>query len=275
MGVDPTKLPKDLQDKLAAWEKNKPENRQLETLSDLADMTQEVVNVLDAMQNSGVKNATEFGAILVDIREKLSSLDSKEAPETPDTSKPIIDTLLKVEKALTASIKGIDVKPVVNVPKLDAPAVNVTSPDVDLKGIEKILKTDIPKAFKEAIAQMPEEKADIDYTEKFDAMLEQLDSIDTASRMKPQFPVSQLNSIKTAIENVSTIASNLYATKIDTTTTVGVIYIGKAAIGSSSASAVWQIKKLDTNTLALDKKWADSGAFTQIWDNRATTVTYS
>jgi len=64
------------------------------------------------------------------------------------------------------------------------------------------------------------------------------------------------------------------ATKIDDTTTAGVIYIGKAAVGSSAASAVWQIKKLDTNTLALDKTWADSGAFTQVWDNRA-SLSYS
>lgn len=65
-----------------------------------------------------------------------------------------------------------------------------------------------------------------------------------------------------------------YATKIDTTSTTNVIYIGKAAIGSSGASAVWQIKKLNTATLALDKTWADSNdSFDNIWDNR-TGLTY-
>lgn len=72
----------------------------------------------------------------------------------------------------------------------------------------------------------------------------------------------------------STNTSPILLTKIDTTSTAGVIYIGKAAPGSSAASAVWQVKKLDTNTLALDKTWADSGAFTQIWGNR-TSLTYS
>lgn len=46
-------------------------------------------------------------------------------------------------------------------------------------------------------------------------------------------------------------------------------YIGKAAIGSSTASAVWQVKRLDTTTL-LDVKWADGNAN---FDNVATDLT--
>ena len=66
-----------------------------------------------------------------------------------------------------------------------------------------------------------------------------------------------------------------YATKIDTTSTTDNIYIGKAAIGSSGASAVWQIKKLNTATLALDKTWADGNDdFDNSWDNRV-SITYS
>lgn len=66
-----------------------------------------------------------------------------------------------------------------------------------------------------------------------------------------------------------------YATKIDTTSTTDNIYIGKAAIGSSGASAVWQIKKLDISTIALDKTWADGDdSFNNVWNNRA-SLTYS
>ena len=64
-----------------------------------------------------------------------------------------------------------------------------------------------------------------------------------------------------------------YATKIDTTSTTDNIYIGKAAIGSSGASAVWQIKKLNTATLALDKTWADGNDdFDNSWDNRVSII---
>lgn len=53
-----------------------------------------------------------------------------------------------------------------------------------------------------------------------------------------------------------------------------IIYIGKAAIGSSTASAVWQITKLDTSS-GLVKTWADGDAsFNNIWDNRA-ALSYS
>lgn len=61
--------------------------------------------------------------------------------------------------------------------------------------------------------------------------------------------------------------SKLLATRIDTSggTT---IYIGKAPIGSATSSAVWSIKKLDTSS-GVVITWADSGNFTQIWDNRS------
>lgn len=69
--------------------------------------------------------------------------------------------------------------------------------------------------------------------------------------------------------SMPTATKNL-ATKIDTTTTSGVTYIGKAAIGSTGAQPVWQIKKLDTNTISLDKTWADGNdSFDNVWDDRA------
>lgn len=211
--TDYTKLPKDLQDKLKKWEANRPENQQLQVLSDLAVITQESLNVLDAIEKSGQTNAKQYGALLTDIREKLSSLDGKEAPETPDYAKPVLDGIKQLEKALTASIKGIDVKPVVNVPKLDAPAVNVTPPSIDLKGVEKILKTDLPKAFKEAIKLIPKDKEDKDYTQKFDEMLDWLKSIDTASRKYPQAPttVKVTNTDGTAIGSSTSKATAAYS----------------------------------------------------------------
>lgn len=211
--TDYTKLPKDLQDKLKKWEANRPENQQLQVLSDLAVITQESLNVLDAIEKSGQTNAKQYGALLTDIREKLSSLDGKEAPETPDYAKPVLDGIKQLEKALTASIKGIDVKPVVNVPKLDAPAVNVTPPSIDLKGVEKVLKTDLPKAFEKAVKSIPKPKDDPNYTEKFDEMLDWLKSIDAASRKYPQAPttVKVTNTDGTEIGSTSGKATGSYS----------------------------------------------------------------
>lgn len=64
------------------------------------------------------------------------------------------------------------------------------------------------------------------------------------------------------------------ALQLDTTTTLNTIYIGKAAIGTATSSAVWQVFKLDT-TSGLVKTWADGNAkFDNIYDNRA-SLSYS
>lgn len=66
-----------------------------------------------------------------------------------------------------------------------------------------------------------------------------------------------------------------YALKLDDTTTTSVTYVGKAAIGSATSSAVWQIKKIDETT-GMSITWADGDdLFDNVWDNRATTETYS
>lgn len=76
----------------------------------------------------------------------------------------------------------------------------------------------------------------------------------------------------------SSSASANYITKIDDTTTTDAIYIGKAALTGSAvatSSASWQIKRIDTSTLAMDKKWADGNdSFDNVWDDRA-SLTYN
>lgn len=152
---------------------------QLQTLEDIAKMTQEIINIVD---DSG--NVDKLGTLLIDIRETLGGLRDKEAPETPDYAKPVVDAVSKLEKALSASIKGIDVKPQI---KVDAPAVNVSPPSVDLKGVEKALKTDMPKAFKDALALIPKpEKPDFKpLLSAWEGISEQLESIENATRAKP------------------------------------------------------------------------------------------
>lgn len=56
--------------------------------------------------------------------------------------------------------------------------------------------------------------------------------------------------------------------------TASLSYIGKAPSGSLTSEAVWQIKSLDTADGDVALLYADGGAFSQIWDNRA-ALTYS
>ena len=73
--------------------------------------------------------------------------------------------------------------------------------------------------------------------------------------------------------SVTTAASVVYAIRIDEASAT-VTYIGKAATGSATSGALWQVQKIDTTTGTVIT-WADgNGDFDNIWDNRA-TLTYS
>jgi hypothetical protein len=59
------------------------------------------------------------------------------------------------------------------------------------------------------------------------------------------------------------------ATKLDEAS-ASVTYIGKAKIGSASASALWQIQKMSVSGNVTSITWADSDSlFNNIWDDRA------
>lgn len=182
MGVapDPTKLTEEQRQALETYQQRED---QLQALEDIAKMTQEVVNILDDQKKD--KSVSNLGVLLTDIRESLSALKDKEAPETPDYAKPVVEAVSKLEKALSASIKAINLKPEI---KVDAPAVNVSPPGVDLKGVERAV-SGLSKSFQDAIKQIPKtEIPEQDYSpllEAWQGISEQLASIDTATRMKP------------------------------------------------------------------------------------------
>lgn len=64
-----------------------------------------------------------------------------------------------------------------------------------------------------------------------------------------------------------------FASQVDDQTTH--IYLGKAAAGSGTGSAVWSIKKITFSGSLISTSWAGgSDAFTNIWNNRA-ALSYS
>lgn len=193
--IDYASLPPELVEKIKGWEKKKAENdpvaRQLQLLTDIADISQELLGVSDKNKDTLAKSLPALGALLTDAREQLIKLNS-------ETSKAMLAATDKLSKAITTSMKGLDVAPVFkpefkpefkpNI-KVESPDVHVPAPQVtvDMKEIQKILKTDVPKAFKEAIALIPETVIP-EAPDRWDEVLEWLQSIDTASRLKPVFP---------------------------------------------------------------------------------------
>lgn len=73
-------------------------------------------------------------------------------------------------------------------------------------------------------------------------------------------------------DNIETRPQAL-ATKVDDTTTANVTYVGEAVVGTSAASSLWRIKKID-ETSGIVITWADGDSnFDNNWNNRA-SLTY-
>ena len=264
---DYSKISPELRAKLEELDKQRPENQSLQKLQDIALMLQDILMTDDEKRKSSNKTIEEFGALLTDARESLQTIANKEDREFPDFAKPITDLLDKLVEAVNSKEYSpkIDVKvPDINVP---TPQVTVDVDAPDMKGIEKILKTEVPKAFEEAISKIPETVIP-EYPDRWDEVMEWLESIDTASRMKPVFPteLKVVNPDGSSIGSVSgstTYITILRAKTGDPETT----YVGKAAPGTATSDAAWQIASLDENT-NLDLLYADGGAFTQVYDDR-------
>lgn len=270
-------LDPELIDKIKDIESRKPEAQQLQVLADIATMVQELINIADDEKEAKESDVEQFGAVLLDIRESLKAIKDREDPESEDYATPVVEAVSKLEKSFADELKKLDLKPVVNVPKQDikvaAPVVNVDAPRIDLSGVEKLLKIEVPKAFEQAIKLIP--KTDISIPEapdRWDEVIDWLRSIDTASRMKPEAPnqITVVNPDGSSIGSLS--GSTYYESRNDTTTDTNLVYLGKALPGSATSDAAWQIKRY--NKSAGTMTFADDvTAFTKIWDSR-TGYTY-
>lgn len=259
--LDRMKLTPEQRDRLEQYEQTQ---EQLRTLQDIADITQEMLGVLDGRVKDESKTSHNIGALLTDMRTALQEINKKETPESPDYSKPVVDAVSKLEKA----IKAIEVKPNVTV---DAPQVNVSPPSIDLKGVEKAVQG-LAKSFEQAVKLIPKiEIPETDNTELLQAwegISEQLLSIETATRLKPQFP----NTLKVTNPDGTNIGggSGTLATlaefnvnDIEESTT--------SYFGYTEPDGTWMIKEL-TDTSVSYATVTNNGAvttYTDAWAGRA------
>jgi len=223
--------------------------------------------------------------VLKQVEVQLSTLPRKfpDAPEQKEDvrvtnlseidTKSIVEAVnaldLKVDvKAPNVTVKPTDVK--VQAPDLEPIKLGLQSvveavlgiewpviPEIDLKGVESRLDTS-NEHLKKLVEKPIGGGGGGGSGTSFKTSSGNLTYVETES--DGSIPVTVVAGGSTTID---------YATKIDDTSTTDVIYIGNAAIGSSGASGVWQIKRLDTSSLALDKTWAGgSDSFTNIWNDR-------
>lgn len=188
--MDYKNLPPELVKKLKDWESKRPEQQQLKVLADIANMTQELISVADDTGKATTdvsKQLSALGAVLDDSRQQLMQLNKKEAPESPDYAKPVVNALDRV----IAEIKKQDIKPVFS-PEIKVSSPKVEVPKIDLKGIEKLLKTEIPKAFNDSIKLIPQTVIPEQDDAEMQLLIQELIAVTTEVRDKripiPQFP---------------------------------------------------------------------------------------
>lgn len=257
--VESLKISDDLKKKLQKNQENSPENKSLEMLYDIGDMLQALLETMDDNHSDLKKFQKEAGAVLVDMREALDTLKSKESPEMPDFASPLDKAVSRLEKAFKVEVKAPEVN--VNAPK--APDVNI-----DLDSVNKGLKA-IPRALEVAILKIP--KVEIPETdlspldERMSSMLDWLESIDTGVRLKPQAPKEYAtNNSNEMITDQTPLTMRVAVNSGDSNLT----YIGSASVGGLASAEVWRIKLID-ETSGTIMTWADGNSnFDNEWDER-------
>lgn len=254
----------------------------------------DAINSLHAtLQTHKDTDLSEVTSVMKAILEESKKIP-KELPELKEREdKDYSDQLKSLEKAVTSVEKVIKAQKLI----AEAPIVNVAPTDVkveapDLKPLQTAIKAVVTAVNKIVIPEYKtDNKAVEELLKKSNKLLKEIvekpvsgggggggrvSPYQTGPNAPAFVTLEADGSIPvTVVAGGSATAQTV--TKIDDTTTANVVYIGKAELTGSAiatSGAVWQIKKLDTSTLALDKTWADSNdSFDNIWDNR-TGLTY-
>jgi len=238
---------------------------QLQSLQEIEQVVELIQTTLDSFTDKNKTDLKSLGAAVVDIRESLQSLNSKESPEIPDYAKPVVERLDKLEKAFTDTIKNLKLNPEVKVSapdvKVPAPVVNVESPTIDITPIKKAI-AELNKGLKDGISSIPQPK-EIDFeplVERLDNISAQLVDVETAARLKP-LP----GSMKVTNPDGSYIGQSLETARFDIDGDP--YYIGVAPVGSAETDPVWIIYRYELSSLGAA---AGKIATSAIWSDRLT-----
>jgi hypothetical protein len=242
---------------------------------DVQRVVKAVDSLHDTLKTHENTDLTEVTKLLNGMLDQLSQVP-KELPKAEKQQfvdyssqiKSLEETVKGVEKAIQAQKLNVEA-PVVNV----EPVVNVDAPN--LKPIQdSVVKgsSEVVKAVKGI--KLPELNTDPveKLLKKTNKLLEELPDLMPSGGGGSGSSWVAVNEDGTPIP-LNTVNGGLttesvaLATRIDDTADP-IIYIGKAVVGASEASAIWQIAKLDTSS-GLSKTWAGTAGFTQVWANRA------
>lgn len=229
-----------------------------------------VIDAIDRLASSMKPPVVNVPAPIVNVDVPKVVIPNIEVP-------PIIVPKINVPEAkVTVKIPEIKVpEPKVTV-NVDAPIVNIPE-EMEVKGLKgwmakiiSVLEGWTPYSiFKEVSYDKPIPTVLVDpkgrpYTAIGGGLVGSSGTPNGATADKQDEIIAAISSIG---------GSAKYALRLDEASAT-VTYVGEAAIGSATASAVWRIKKLDS-TSGLVITWADGDElFDNVWDNRA-SLSYS
>lgn len=253
---------------------------------DALKVVDSVNSLHDTLKTHENTDLTEVTAILKEVLIEAKQLPKEKVDITIPEQKDYVAQFKELTKAINSVekvVKGqklVAEAPIVNVPETQ---VNVEAPN--LKPLETSISSgskDVVKAVKGI--KIPELNTDPveKLLKKTNKLLEELPELmptggggsgsSWVATNSAGVPVPiQLDSNGSI--PVATVTLT-YKTLLDDYTTTNVTYVGKAVSGSATSSAVWQIQKIDETT-GMVITWGGTGAFDQVWDNRATIVSYS
>lgn len=242
-------------------------NRLLKILAEKTDVTEklsEISKILSVPDKetditpivvSQDKGFTEMVNALKSVEKAVIEKEYPEFPELPEAKETVkVDGEVKISKPSWWS--PFDIAPI-------------------KKLLEKIADKEFPEfpdfsksfsSIKELLSKIADRKS-VELPMKEGRIMVEVDRISGGGGL-----TQQQSSALLRVATEETLAGT-FSIAVDDTSTVGAMYVGKAAIGSSASSAVWQIKKIyDDST---PSQWADTNSnFDNSWTNR-TSLTYA
>lgn len=239
-----------------------------------------------------LKEADEaIKSLLTTSKEQEGTLTQLLDKETPEANfEPIITALQALSDrtdAVKLAIEGLKATDTSKVESLLQELLNKEPEEMDMSCMESMDSSlkNASDTLQQIMAILGEED-DSKEEEKLDAIVKAIESLNESitSIYIPEIDYKELaKAVADAMPTPSGggaskvfTKSQPYSIRMDTASTTGITYVGKAALGSLTSAAAWQIMKMDeTGTpVTLVATWADGNdSFDNVWDNR-TSLTY-
>lgn len=246
----------------------------------VADAVKALHDTVKTHKNTDLSEiASLLKSVLKEVEQVPKNHNKIDIPSPVDNTRQLID-LAEAIKAVDKSIK--EQKLIAEAPIVNVPETIVKVPKVDftpIKEEQEKTRKEFIKAVKGIILPEFNIKPLESQLKKLNKLFDEfLDSVPSgsgggggiASYVDSNGIVNPVQKEPDGSIPVTVVSSSaLKKTLIDKTTTTDVVYVGKADIGTATSSNAWLITKIDKSSSPVSITYADAGAFTAVWNDRA------